>query len=124
MIAGQAEERPMLEQMLFQVYQALGNSRLALLHHIRYADLNDSIFNSGKIKQFQTLQVRYETRQRKQALQLEQLENQKGLVQLHDMSLQRNITLGGIIFLPAGGKRQAADGKRPAPERDPSPRTK
>jgi two-component sensor histidine kinase len=98
-IAGQAEERRMLEQMLFQVYQALGNSRLALLHHIRYTDLNDSIFNSGKIRQFQTLQVRYETRQREQALQLEQLENQKELVQLHEMSLQRNVTLGGIIFL-------------------------
>lgn len=99
MIAGQAEERRMLEQMLFQVYQALGNSRLALLHHIRYADLNDSIFNFEKIKQFQLLQVRYETKQREQALRVEQLQNQKDSVQLRETSLQRNVILGGAILL-------------------------
>jgi two-component system, sensor histidine kinase PdtaS len=99
MTARPAEDKRMLELLLFRVYQALGNSCLALLHHIRYTDLSDSIFNVEKIKQFQTLLMRYETRQREQALQLVQLQNQKELVQVQEISLQRNMTLGGILLL-------------------------
>ena len=95
----QLEDKRMLEFLLFQAYQGLGNFRLALLHHTRYSDLNDSVFNVEKIKQFQTLVMRYETRQREQTLQLAQLENQKELVQVHEISLQRNMTLGGILLL-------------------------
>jgi two-component system, sensor histidine kinase PdtaS len=89
----------MLELLFFQVYQALGDFRRALLHHIRYTGLNDSIFNVEKIKQFQMLAVRYETRQREQALQLVQLQNQKELAQLHETGFQRNIIMGGAILL-------------------------
>jgi two-component system, sensor histidine kinase PdtaS len=89
----------MMELLLSQAYQALGSFQLALLHHIRYTELSDSIFNVEKIKQFQTLLMRYETRQREQALQLVQLQNQKELVQVQEISLQRNMTLGGILLL-------------------------
>ena len=95
----QSEDRRMIELMLFQAYQAIGDHRSALLHHIRYSDLNDSIFNIEKIRQFQSLEARYESRQREQALQLLQLQSQKERAQLHETSLQRNIILGGAILL-------------------------
>ena len=74
-------------------------TRSALLHHTRYSDLNDSIFNIEKIRQFQSLEARYESRQREQALQLLQLQSQKEHAQLRETSLQRNIILGGAILL-------------------------
>jgi len=95
----QLEDRRMLELLLFQAYQALGSFRLALLHHTRYSNLSDSIFNVEKIKQFQTLVMRYETRQREQTLQLVQLQNQEELVQVREISFQRNMTLAGILLL-------------------------
>jgi two-component system, sensor histidine kinase PdtaS len=95
----QLEDKRMMELLLSQAYQALGSFQLALMHRTRYADLSDSLFNVEKIKQFQTLVMRYETRQREQALQLVQLQNQKELVQVQEISLQRNMTLGGILLL-------------------------
>jgi len=95
----QSEDRRMLELMLSQAYQAIGDYRSALRHHILYSDLNDSIFNIEKIRQFQSLEARYESRQRDQALQLLQLQSQKEHAQLRETSLQRNITLGGAILL-------------------------
>jgi two-component sensor histidine kinase len=89
----------MVELLLFQVYLALGNTRPAMLHHNRYVTLTDSIFNVEKLKEFQTLQVRYETRQKEQALQLLQLQSQKEQVQLRETSLQRNVTLGAVVLL-------------------------
>lgn len=98
-IMKQFEDMRMLELMLSQAYQAISDYRSALLHHTRYSDLNDSIFNIEKIKQFQSLEARYESRQREQAMQLLQLQSQKEKVQLRETSLQRNIILGGAIFL-------------------------
>jgi len=95
----QSEDRRMLELMLSQAYQAIGDYRSALLHHTRYSDLNDSIFNVEKVKQFQSLEVRYESRQREQALKLLQLQSQTDRAQLRETSLQRNITLVGAILL-------------------------
>jgi len=98
-IMKQFEDMRMLELMLSQAYQATGDYRAALLHHTRYSDLNDSIFNIEKVKQFQSLEARYESKQREQAMQLLQLQSQKEMVQLRETSLQRNIILGGAILL-------------------------
>ena len=98
-IMKQFEDMRMLELMLSQAYQAIGDYQAALLHHTRYSDLNDSIFNIEKVKQFQNLEARYESKQREQAMQLLQLQSQKEKVQLRETSLQRNIILGGAILL-------------------------
>ena len=98
-MARQAEDRRMVELLLFQVSLALGDTHAATLHHTRYVTLNDSIFNVEKLKQFQTLQVRYETRQKEQALQLLQFQSQKEQAQLQQTSLQRNVTLGAVVLL-------------------------
>jgi two-component sensor histidine kinase len=98
-MAREAEDRRMMELLLFQVYLALGDTRQALSYHTRYVTLNDSIFNVEKLKQFQTLQVRYETRQKEQSLKLLQLQNQKEQVQLRETGLQRNVTLGAVVLL-------------------------
>jgi len=98
-MAREAEHRRMVDLLLFQVYLALGNNRLAMLYHTRYTNLTDSIFNVEKLKQFQTLQIRYETRQKEQSLQLLQLQSQKEQAQLRQTSLQRNVTFGAVVVL-------------------------
>jgi two-component sensor histidine kinase len=98
-MARQAEDRRMVELLLFQVYLALGDTRSAMLYHTRYTKLTDSIFNVEKLRQFQTLQVRYATRQKEQSLQLMQLQSQKEQVQLRETSLQRNVTFGAVVLL-------------------------
>ncbi len=98
-MARQAEHRRMIELLLFQVYLALGDTRSAMLHHTRYVKLNDSIFDIEKLRQFQNLQVQYETRQREQSLRLLQLQSQKEQAQLRETSLQRNMIFGGAVLL-------------------------
>ncbi|HXO76911.1 MAG TPA: histidine kinase dimerization/phosphoacceptor domain -containing protein, partial [Puia sp.] len=98
-MAKEAEARRMIGLLLFQVYLALGNTQLAMLYHTQYAKLTDSIFNTEKLKQFQTLQVRYETREKEQSLQLLQLQSQKEQAQLRQTSLQRNVIFGVVVVL-------------------------
>ena len=98
-MARQADDRRMLEHLLFQVYLGLSDSRSAMLHHSRYEQLNDSIYNVEKVRQFQTLQIQYETRQREQSLRLLQLQSQKEQAQLRETSLQRNEIFGGAVLL-------------------------
>ena len=98
-MAREADHRRMVDLLLFQVYLALGDNRSAMLYHIRYTKLNDSIFNVEKLKQFESLQIQYETRQKEQSLQLLQLQSQKEQVQLQETSLQRNVTLGAVVLL-------------------------
>jgi two-component sensor histidine kinase len=98
-MARQVEDRRMVELLLFQVYLALGDTHATMLHHTRFVTLTDSIFNVEKLKEFQTLQVRYETRQKEQALQLLQLQSQKEQAQLRETNQQRNVTLGAVVLL-------------------------
>lgn len=98
-MAREAEHRRSVDLLLFQVYLALGDTRLAMLYHNRYTKLTDSIYDVEKLKQFQTLQVRYETRQKEQSLQMLQLQSQKEQVQLRQTSLQRNVTFGAVVVL-------------------------
>ncbi len=70
-----------------------------MLYHTRYTKLTDSIFNIEKLKQFQTLQIRYETRQKEESLLMLQLQSQKEQMLLRQTSLQRNVTFGAVLVL-------------------------
>lgn len=98
-MARQPDDRRMIEHLFFQAYLSLGDARSAMFHHSRYEQLTDSIYNVEKIRQFQTLQVQYETRQREQSLQVLRLQTQKEQAQLRATSLQRNVTFVGVILM-------------------------
>jgi len=97
-MARQVQDRKAIELMLFQTDSALGNYRSAMDHYRRYSALNDSTFNIEKIKQFQELQVRYESKEQQQSIQLLESQAREEKIQLREANNQRNITLAGIAL--------------------------
>jgi len=98
-MARQTQDRKAIELMLFQTDSALGNFRSAIHHYREYSALNDSTFNIEKIRQFQELQVRYESKEQQQSIKLLESQAREEQIQLREAHRQRNITLAGITFV-------------------------
>lgn len=98
-IARQVQDRKAIELMLFQTDSALGNFRSAIDHYRRFSALNDSTFNIERIKQFQELQIRYESKAQQQSIQLLESQAREEKIKLREANHQRNITLAGIAFV-------------------------
>ena len=98
-MARQTQDRKTIELMLFQTDSALGNFRSAIHHYRQYSALNDSTFNIEKIRQFQELQVRYESKEQQQSIQLLESQAREEQIKLREANRQRNITLAGITFV-------------------------
>jgi two-component sensor histidine kinase len=84
----------------YKIDSANGNYISALQHHIQFKMLNDSIFNIEKNRQFQELQVRYETEQKERDI----LSLKKESVLQHEKAAHANNTrnftlLGGAMLI-------------------------
>lgn len=98
-IGKQVLDRKSIELMLFRVDSALGNFKSAIAHYSHYTAINDSLFNADKVRQFEELQLRYQTRQNQQSIQLLQSQAREEQARTGEANYQRNITLGGIAFV-------------------------
>jgi two-component sensor histidine kinase len=88
-----------LQLLLYKTDSAIGDLRSAIGHYLLYTAIKDSMFNARKIRQLQTLQVQYQTKEREQSILLLRSESQRQRDQLNKESFTRKIAFGGIILL-------------------------
>jgi len=84
---------------LYRYDIAIGNYRDAAANLKRHNEIQDSVFTADKEKQIAELNIQYETAQKEQSIK--DLHNLGDLQQarLEKASLQRNITIGGVVLL-------------------------
>ncbi|PWV45412.1 histidine kinase dimerization/phosphoacceptor domain -containing protein [Chitinophaga sp. S165] len=97
------------QQAYFNLYKAdsaMGNFEEALTHYRMYKSINDTLFNTAKSRQISVLQVQFETKQKDQALQLNQqnieLLTRKAELQnaaLNTATFTRNVIIAGAAML-------------------------
>jgi two-component sensor histidine kinase len=85
----------------FKIDSALTNYSSALRHYQRYTALKDSLLNETTTKQMAELDVRYQTRQKEQALQLRQKDIRLLTQRSQTQQTQRNALIGGTLLLVA-----------------------
>jgi two-component sensor histidine kinase len=95
----QSTARSELQLMLFETDSAAGDLRSAIAHYMLHTAIKDSVFNVEKMRQFQTLEVQYQTKQREQSFLLLRSESERQSALLNQESLARKIEFGGIIVL-------------------------
>jgi two-component sensor histidine kinase len=83
----------------FQVDSAMGNYFAAIKSLQLSKKMNDSIFNVTKAKQITEMQTRYETDKKEQSIKTLQSQAQSQLIMLQKASLQKKITIAGIVML-------------------------
>jgi two-component sensor histidine kinase len=86
-------------QMQFQVDSAAGNYISAIRNFQLHKRLNDSLFNATKSKQIAELNIRYETEKKEQLYKFLEAQAKSEHAALQNVSLQRNITIGGVAML-------------------------
>ncbi|HEY6901941.1 MAG TPA: sensor histidine kinase, partial [Puia sp.] len=86
-------------EMQFEVDSAAGNYISAIQHFQLHKRLNDSLFNVTKSRQIADLQLKYETDKKNQSIRLLQAQAKSEHAELENVSLQRNITIGGVAML-------------------------
>jgi len=86
-------------EMQFQVDSAAGNYISAIRNFELHKKLNDSLFNATQSKQIAELQIKYETDKKEQSIQLLEAQSKSQRAELQNVSLQRNITIGGVAML-------------------------
>lgn len=94
-------EKLNLYLLQFKVDSAQANHPAALHHYQRYTALKDSLLNEKSSQQIAELDVRYQTRQKEQALQLRQKDIRLLTQQSHAQQTQRNAFIGGTLLLAA-----------------------
>jgi two-component sensor histidine kinase len=90
-----------LQLLLYKTDSATGALRSAIDHYLLYTAIRDSLLNAQKVRQLQTLQVQYQTKEREQSIQLLKSESERQRALFDKTSLARNIGFGGIIVLLA-----------------------
>ena len=100
------KETAMDENLLYRVDSAEGNYQSAIRHLLTYKTISDSLFNETKARQFQQLEVEYETAKKTDSLkskdQVIGLLTQKNNLQqtnLKQSNLIKNITIAGIAII-------------------------
>ncbi len=63
-------------QLLADIYDTLGNYKMAYKNHILYKQISDSIFNNENSKQIAEIQTKYETEKKEKDIQLLKKENE------------------------------------------------
>ncbi|WP_020604610.1 histidine kinase dimerization/phosphoacceptor domain -containing protein [Spirosoma spitsbergense] len=94
-----ASEKLQLMQLQFKVDSAQTNYPAALHNYQRYTALKDSLLNETTHKLMAELDVRYQTRQREQALKLRQKDIALLTQQSKIQQTQRNALIGGTLLL-------------------------
>ncbi len=91
---------------LYKADSAMGNFEEALAHYRMYKSINDTLFNTAKSRQISVLQVQFETKQKDQALKLNQqdieLLTRKAELQnaaLNTANFTRNVIIAGAAML-------------------------
>jgi two-component sensor histidine kinase len=86
-------------QMQFVVDSAAGNYISAIQHFELHKRINDSLFNATKSQQIADLQIKYEIEKKEQSYKLLEAQAKSEHAELQNVSLQRNITIGGVAML-------------------------
>ncbi|HXO74369.1 MAG TPA: sensor histidine kinase, partial [Puia sp.] len=86
-------------QMQFVVDSAAGNYISAIQHFELHKRINDSLFNATKSQQIADLQIKYEIDKKEQSYKLLEAQAKSEHAELQNVSLQRNITIGGVAML-------------------------
>lgn len=85
--------------MLSDIYHQTGDEKNAYAYHVKYAKLNEEIFNERRSKKISELQTKYETEKRIQQILLLTKENE---LKENQQKNQRNIFIAiGVIFVIA-----------------------
>ena len=88
-----------LENILFRVELAAGNTPAATKHFEQFEALKDSIFNTAKSRQIEELQIQYETAKKEQTLALLRNKEQHQQQELRQSMQMRNFSYVGMGLL-------------------------
>src|SRR5258706_5246127 len=101
-----AKEKSLNERTWYKLDSAEGNYKSAFRHLNKYKTISDSLFNETKARQFQQLEVEYETakkedslKQKNQDISLLLQRNNLQQTNLKQANLFRNFTIAGIVFI-------------------------
>ncbi|MBK7762553.1 MAG: sensor histidine kinase [Bacteroidetes bacterium] len=83
-------------KMLAALYAKKGNATQAYAYHVKYAQLNEEIFNANNRKQIDELQTKYESEKKIQQIKLLQAQQK---LKAEQTAKQRNIFIGFILLL-------------------------
>lgn len=83
----------------FKVDSASGDYISAINHFEKHTKLNDALYNETKSQQISELAVRYETAVKEKSIITLQNREQTERAAYQKVSIQRNLTLGGVFFL-------------------------
>lgn len=64
------DHRSRIHLLYYQLYEKQGNTRAALDHHVRYAQLRDSLIDDNKITQIQKMRISLEREQNKDQIKM------------------------------------------------------
>jgi len=84
-----------IEYFLFKTDSASGAYTSAIRHYNQHVAINDSILNETKNRQIAELEIAYETSQKEKSIKLLENKSEKAQSELRQISIQRNLTLGG-----------------------------
>ena len=93
------------ERLWYKLDSAQGNYQPAFYHLVNYKTISDSLFNESKSRQFQQLEVEFETakkedslKQKDQHISLLTQRNNLQQINLKQTNLIKNITIGGTVL--------------------------
>jgi two-component sensor histidine kinase len=88
-----------IKWMQFKADSATGNYFSALQNFQQYTAINDSIFNSDKIKQAEKMRIAYESKEKEKNIQLLQKEKLIQQGSLNQTTLAKNVAVTGVFLL-------------------------
>ena len=96
---GHSQLRINLNNSLADSYEALGQYKLALVHHRKYQTLEDSVYNIDNSQVIHDMQARYETEKKEKELLLKQSDIERQHVLLEEEARLRLVLIGGIVVV-------------------------
>ena len=83
----------------YELYENIGNSKLALFHHKKYITYKDSVFNDNNLKNINALQIQFETEKKEKEIIAQELQLNKQEEAYQKKQVQYNYMTGIAIFL-------------------------
>ncbi|MFH2142469.1 MAG: tetratricopeptide repeat protein [Bacteroidota bacterium] len=92
--------KAMIYMLFYKIYYKLNDTGKALEFHVKYAEINDSLFNENKEKIVEELQTKYETEKKEQQIQLQKTDIEKKEALISKERFQKyGISAIGFLFI-------------------------
>jgi signal transduction histidine kinase len=80
-------------------YQGLGNQKLALDYYIKFHELSEKLFNEETSRQLHEMEIRYQTEQQQQKIELQEIALAKRAAESRQLSILLYAFIGGFVLM-------------------------